>query len=293
VLRVAADRFGALAPQEEVESGDLWPCRFAYVGNICVWTRHRPGANRGTLLAVVQPVQHARTSAPLRRLGLPLVLLAVGGLAIWLAMRWAEDSLDVHRVTPDRRGAPTLVLLHGYAAPGAGLVGLGETLAESLPGVQILVPEGPFNLVGSGRAWYVESPREAIESRTLLSKLIAGLIDEGTPRGQVVVAGFSQGGTMAVDISLFDPDVGCVGVLSGRPLSGVGWNRQLAEVEPPSAFIAHGRKDRTISLRDGKALAGMLEAGGASVTFHEHGGAHEITDEVEQALVAFVKRCVE
>ncbi|MCR9161070.1 MAG: alpha/beta hydrolase [Nannocystaceae bacterium] len=242
---------------------------------------------------MIQPVQRSRIPSPLRRIGLPLVLLAVGGLAIWLAMRWAEDSLDVHRVTPERRGAPTLILLHGYAAPGGDLVGLAETLAEALPGVQILVPEGPFNLVGSGRAWYVESPREAIESRTLLSKLIAGLIDEGTPRGQIVVAGFSQGGTMAVDISLFDPDVGCVGALSARPLSGIGWPRQLAEVEPPSVFIAHGRKDRTISLRDGKALAAMLEAGGASVTFVEHGGGHEITDDAQQALVAFVKRCVE
>ncbi len=255
--------------------------------------RPRAVANHGTLVGVIQPVQHSRIPSPLRRIGLPLVLLVLGGLAIWLTTRWAEDSLDVHRVTPERRGAPTLVLLHGYGAGGDDLVGLGESLAESLPGVQILVPEGPFNLVGSGRAWYVESPGEAIESRTLLSKLIAGLIDEGTPRGQVVVAGFSQGATMAVDISLFDPDVGCVGVLSGRPLGGVGWSRQLTEVEPPSAFIAHGRKDRTISLRDGRALADMLEAGGASVTFHEHGGAHEITDEVEQALTAFVKRCVE
>ena len=37
----------------------------------------------------------------------------------------------------------------------------------------------------------------------------------------------------------------------------------------------------------------MLETAGASVTFYEHGGAHEITDEVEGALVQFVKRCVE
>jgi phospholipase/carboxylesterase len=225
--------------------------------------------------------------------GFPLLLLLVGGLVIWLATRWAEDSLEVHRITPDRHGGPALVLLHGYGAPGADLVGLGESLAEALPGVRVLVPEGPFNLVGSGQAWYVESPREAVESRFLLSKLVAGLIDDGAPRGGVVVVGFSQGGTMAADIGLFDPDVGCVGVLSGRPLSGVGWNRQLAEVEPPSVFIAHGRKDRTVSLRDGKALADMLETAGASVTFYEHGGAHEITDEVEGALVQFVKRCVE
>ncbi len=228
-----------------------------------------------------------------RRMLVPVLLLVLGGLLIWGVALWAQDDLHVHRVNDEPAGAPALILLHGYAAPGADLVGLGETLAESLPGVQILVPEGPFNMVASGRAWYVESPREAIESRVLLGKLIDELVEDGTPAGDIVVAGFSQGATMAVDIGLFHPDVGCVAALSGRPLSGVGWGAHLSQAEPPRVFISHGRKDRTISLADGRALADILEKAGAPVTFMEHGGAHEITEEVESRLTAFTTHCVE
>lgn len=91
------------------------------------------------------------------RLLVALILLVIGGALIWLVSAWAEDELDVHRVTAEQPGAPALILLHGYGAPGNDLVGLGEVLSESLPGVQVLVPEAPFRLVGSGRAWYVES----------------------------------------------------------------------------------------------------------------------------------------
>lgn len=205
---------------------------------------------------------------------------------------WARDDLDVHRVTADSQGAPALILLHGYGARGDDLVGLGEVLAGSLPGVQVLVPEAPFRLIGSGRAWYVESPGEAVESRELVGQLIDELVAEGTPRGQIAVVGFSQGATMAVDIGLFHPAVGCAGALSGRPLDGIGWGRRLAEGTSVHVFVAHGRKDRTIALSDGVALANMLEDAGASVTFVEFDGAHEIPETIEDQVGQFVAGCL-
>lgn len=37
----------------------------------------------------------------------------------------------------------------------------------------------------------------------------------------------------------------------------------------------------------------MLERAGGSVTFVEHGGEHEIPDEVKDRLVEFTLRCLE
>lgn len=223
---------------------------------------------------------------------MPLVLLIVGGALIWLVSIWARDTLDVHRVTPDSPGAPALILLHGYAAPGDDLVRLGQVLSESVPGVQVLVPEAPFRLLGSGSAWYVESPGEAAESRELLGQLVDELVTAGTPRGKIAVVGFSQGATMAVDVGLFHPDVGCVGALSGRPLDGVGWNRRFAEGVSIDVFVAHGLKDRTVAFSDGVALADMLESAGASVTFAEFSGAHEIPPSVEEQVGEFLRGCL-
>ena len=228
-----------------------------------------------------------------RRILVPVLLLLVGGALIWLVSAWAEDELDVHRVTPPSPGAPALILLHGYGAAGGDLVGLGEALSPALPGVQVLAPEGPFNLVGSGRAWFVESPGEAIESRGLLADLIDQLLAEGTPRGQIVVVGFSQGATMAIDIGLFHESIGCVGSLSGRPLSGVGWDGQLHHGTLPAFFLAHGHQDRTVAFADSEVLVEALEDAGASVTFYPFSGGHEIPDEVEARLTTFVARCLE
>lgn len=228
-----------------------------------------------------------------RRILVPTLLLLVGGALIWLVSAWARDELDVHHVTPRSPSAPTLILLHGYGAPGGDLVGLGESLSASLPGVQILAPEGPFNLVGSGRAWFVESPGEAVESRGLLADLIDGLLEEGTPRGRIAVVGFSQGATMAVDIGLFHESVGCVGALSGRPLSGVGWDARLTHGTLPTFFLAHGHKDRTVAFSDAEVLAEALEQAGAEVKFFPFSGGHEIPDAVEAEVATFVARCLE
>ena len=240
----------------------------------------------------MQPLNRTQPPPTRSRLLVPVILLVVGAALIWLVSAWARDELDVHRVTAASPGAPALILLHGYGARGEDLVGLGQVLAESLPGVQVLAPEGPFNLVGSGRAWYVESPGEAIESRKLVGQLIDELVAQGTPRGKIAVVGFSQGATMAVDVGLHHPDVGCAGALSGRPLSGLGWGRRLSEGTSVEVFIAHGRKDRTIAFSDGVALANMLEGAGASVTFVEFGGAHEIPETIEDRVGEFVAGCL-
>lgn len=240
----------------------------------------------------MQPLNRTQPPPTRSRLLVPFTLLVVGAVLIWLVSVWARDALNVHRVTAEPPGAPALILLHGYGAPGDDLVGLGGALAESLAGVQVLVPEAPFRLLGSGRAWYVESPREAIESRELIGQLIDELVAEGTPRGQIAVVGFSQGATMAVDVGLFHADVGCVGALSGRPLDGIGWPARLAKGVSVDVLIAHGRQDRTIALSDGVALAKMLEGAGASVTFVEFEGSHEIPSAIEGQVGKFVAGCL-
>jgi prepilin-type processing-associated H-X9-DG protein len=57
--------------------------------------------------------------------------------------------------------------------------------------------------------------------------------------------------------------------------------------------VTHGHKDRTIAFADGSKLADLLEQAGATVTFVELDGGHEITDEVEAVLATFTMRCVE
>lgn len=97
---------------------------------------------------------------------------------------------------------------------------------------------------------------------------------------------------MAVDVGLFHPDVGCVGALSGRPLDGIGWPARLAEGVSVEVLVTHGRKDRTIALSDGVALAKMLEGAGASVTFVEFEGSHEIPSAIEDQVGKFFAGCL-
>src|SRR5215510_13412091 len=54
-------------------------------------------------------------------------------------------------------GGPVVILLHGFGAPGADLVALGDVLAVP-KGTRFLFPVGPLSLdiaFGDSRAWWI------------------------------------------------------------------------------------------------------------------------------------------
>jgi phospholipase/carboxylesterase len=92
-----------------------------------------------------------------------------------------------------------LVLVHGRGATAEGILDLGHALA--LPDLALVAPQAP------GMSWWPTSflaPAEQMEpyvdrGTAAIDAAIAALVDEGLDPGSIALAGFSQGGCLALE----------------------------------------------------------------------------------------------
>jgi phospholipase/carboxylesterase len=207
---------------------------------------------------------------------------------------------------------PAILLCHGFGAAGDDLVGLARAI-DAGPGVRWFFPAAPISLGGGARAWWpidldrrialmargqadplrLEEPHGLVEARAALeATLIALERDHGVRRDRLIVGGFSQGAMLTTEVALSaeTPFAG-LAILSGTLLAQDRW-AAAARARGPSLHVmmAHGRRDPLLRFVDAEALRALLEEGGASVEWVEHGGQHEIPLEVVQRLGAFARR---
>jgi len=206
---------------------------------------------------------------------------------------------------------PAILLCHGFGAPGDDLVGLARAI-DAGPGVRWFFPEAPIELDWGGRAWWEidlerrialaargqadqlrdETPPGLPDARAALEGTLTVLEREhGVRRDRLILGGFSQGAMLATEIALETetPFAGLV-ILSGTLLSKDRWaTAARARGRSLHVLIAHGRRDPLLRFADAEALRGLLEKGGASVAWVEHGGQHEIPAVVLDRLGAFAR----
>ncbi|MCP4603364.1 MAG: hypothetical protein GY847_23085 [Proteobacteria bacterium] len=227
----------------------------------------------------------------LRSVAIVCAMLATFGL-VWKLLAPGMVVLDVHRVAQGK-AKPALVLLHGYGAPGDDLVGLAKEAVEKVPGIQIVVPEAPHR-AGRGFAWWTNDRQEAIDSRVSVIKLVDELVEEGTAPNEIVIAGFSQGAILAVDVGLhYRHDLAGIGMLSGRKQADLGWDLQLAKHTPMQVFVSHGKSDRRVRFNNAKSFVSELKNNGHKVIFVQFDSGHKITTAVRKAFFDFTAKVLD
>lgn len=185
-----------------------------------------------------------------------------------------------------KRGAPTLVLLHGSGAAGDDFVEIARALIEreGLEGVRIVVLEAPYEYAG-GLTWY----RSVDERAAAMAKLEAALVsvaEDGVVADRVFVAGFSQGAEMAARLAAQSGPYGGVGLFSGK--YDVAFRQgDLSRLGP--VFLAHGRRDSVLGFNGAAALHQVLEESDIAVQFEAFDGDHEIPDDIRSAFVVWLK----
>ncbi|MGY0231844.1 alpha/beta hydrolase [Longispora urticae] len=205
----------------------------------------------------------------------------------------------------DERGGTALILLHGWGAPGDDMVGLGRLLAR--PGTRVFAPAGPLPEFGGGRAWWRLDPDErpawAWEDRapadhvpnalvTAAREAVLGLLatvrDRYAP-DTVVVAGFSQGAMLALDVALrAEAGVDRVAALSGVLLADSLAGLHAPGPRRPRVLVAHGRSDAQVPFPGGEQARDLLDRYGYDVTWRPFDGGHDIPPEIVAALDTFV-----
>lgn len=210
---------------------------------------------------------------------------------------------------PDGRGGgdgPVVVLLHGYGAPGDDLVGLARRLDVD-PTVRFVLPEAPLEIGGAGRAWWRldigrlrsgtdrdlsdEVPEGMPAARRKVLSLVRDVERElGVPPSRIVLAGFSQGAMLALDVALhLEEPVAGVAVLSGTLVAEREWVPRMPAKETVPVFVSHGRQDPLLPFRMAEALRDRLETGGLTVHWVAFDGGHSIPPGVTEGLRGFLR----
>lgn len=171
-----------------------------------------------------------------------------------------------------------LVVLHGWGANQRDFVPVAKVL--NLPGFGYFFPNAPFEhfQVPGGRAWYALENQEftgLVESRQLLLKWLTSLEDTtGVPLSRTILAGFSQGGAMTLDVGLSLPLAALCsfsGYLHYQP-------QEIERQTFPPTLIIHGKHDPVVPPTAAIEAKDKLSKIGVSVRYQQFEMAHEVRE---------------
>lgn len=207
-----------------------------------------------------------------------------------------EDPLTIE---PEGAASACVIWLHGLGADGNDFVPIVEELG--LPadhGIRFVFPHAPERpvTVNGGyvmRAWFDIYGHDLLDeidddgiasSAEYLNELVERQEASGIPADRIVLAGFSQGGVIALNAALG----------SGKRLAGVLAlstylpDTELTPVEGLPVFVGHGSHDDVVPLIAGEGLAARLDRQGAAVEWHKYPMGHQVTaDEIADMAAWF------
>jgi phospholipase/carboxylesterase len=210
--------------------------------------------------------------------------------------RKAEGIPESVEVEPHAPARTSVILLHGLGADGHDFESIVAELRlpDSLATRFVFphAPERPVTLNGGYRmrAWYDlfgldrgarEDERGIRESAEVAHRLIRREGERGIKADRIVLAGFSQGGAVALFSGLRYPErlAGILALSTYLPLSAT----LASEAHPANAavrvFMAHGRVDPVIALGLAEQSKDALLARGVPVDWRTYPMPHSVSAE--------------
>jgi len=201
--------------------------------------------------------------------------------------------------------AGSVIWLHGLGADGHDFEPIVPELRlpPSLP-LRFVFPHAPIQAVTvnggmSMRAWYdivsLDSAGRAdrkglLASSAILEGLIAREIERGMPARKITLAGFSQGGAVALHTALTTAhDIAGLMALSTYLALPDAIDEAKARKDLP-IFMAHGRFDPVLRYDWGRASADRLAASDYTVEWHEYPMAHAVCPQEIADISAWLRR---
>lgn len=203
--------------------------------------------------------------------------------------------LDFISINSPEYAKSCVIWLHGLGADGHDFAQMVELL--NLPHIHFILPHAPFKKITMNngyemRAWYdlfglsKDSPQDAsgIEaSRFDIEALIAHANSLGIQTHRIALAGFSQGGAVALHTALrYKHKLGGVLALSTYlPLKHTLPAQKSVENQSIPIFMAHGNADEVIRIETALGSRQELLDAGYTVEWHEYPMAHSVNaDEI-------------
>ena len=203
----------------------------------------------------------------------------------------------------------TIIWMHGLGADGWDFVPIVRELPlpEELA-LRFIFPHAPVRpvTINGGmamRAWYdiamsdiarLPDERGIRESQQLVEELIARERGRGIASNRVVLAGFSQGGAIALQAGLRhrEPLAGIVALSTYLTLEESLATEAASANKAVPILMAHGTQDEIVPLRLAEASRSALQAKGYQVEWHAWPMPHSICAEEVEAIATFLMRVV-
>jgi len=202
----------------------------------------------------------------------------------------------------------SVIWLHGLGASGHDFEPIvPELKLLARPGIRFLFPHAPIRPItinggAAMRGWYDIDSLD-FESRSqdhdgikqsvaLIDELVASEIERGISESNIIIAGFSQGGAVALQAGLTLPRriAGVVALSSYLPMSEddlalVGNDKMQMPI-----FMAHGAQDDVINVRYAEQSRDKLQAKNAELEWHVYDIPHSVSNEEVDDLSTWFRR---
>ena len=215
------------------------------------------------------------------------------------------ELLDAIEIETVKNPTASVIWLHGLGADGNDFAPIVPELRLPKAGIRFVFPHAPVRpvTINAGmrmRAWYDiadganrrEDERGVRASQVLIEALIAREKERGTKAGRLVLAGFSQGGAIALHAGLRHPER-IAGIMALSAYAPVGEKlsaeRSTANRDVP-IFMGHGSDDPIIPLVRAEQSRNLLKSLGYPVEWHEYGMPHSVCPEELTDIGAWLRK---
>ena len=214
-----------------------------------------------------------------------------------------SEPLETIEIDPDGAAAGSVIWLHGLGADGHDFEPV-VPLLDLANELRFVFPHAPvrpvtINAGAEMRAWYDVDPGAPLSgedeiraSATAVEALVEAEVARGIDRNRITLAGFSQGGVIALQLGL-RTERRFAGIMA---LSTYVHDRErvaeevsFASIDTP-IFMAHGLADPMIPIARAVASREALTELNYRVEWHEYGMGHQVCPEDLADISAWLNR---
>ncbi len=221
-----------------------------------------------------------------------------------------EKLLEAIEIETGTSPAASVIWMHGLGADGNDFVPVVDELGlDATPAIRFVFPHAPMRpvTINNGfvmRAWYDvllgdlegnsrrADERGVRESQAQIAALIGREAKRGIGPEHVVLAGFSQGGAVALQTGLRYPRklAGVMALSTYLPLADTLATEAAPANKATPIFMAHGIYDPLIPLAMGAGSMALLAGLGYSVEWRQYPMPHSVCPEEIEDIGAWLRR---
>ncbi|MCZ7554105.1 MAG: hypothetical protein B6D39_10060 [Anaerolineae bacterium UTCFX2] len=199
-----------------------------------------------------------------------------------------------YRLPPANAPVQTFLLLHGWTGDEDSMWIFSSRLSQN---ALLIAPRGLYASPFGGYSWYSKTDaqwpvvKDFAEGIAALKNLLENDLFSMADKAQFRVVGFSQGAALAYSLAFSQAiKIQALCGLSGFVPQEIDASYPDKPLDGLPIFVAHGAKDRIVSVERARSGIRVLEQAGALVTYCEDDVGHKLSAACFRGMQEFFRR---